>query len=284
MRKLEQKILSYYLLILLCLSLPKEFAQYLPRSGMGVRERKLLKATGKGDLQETERLIQEGANLSAINEDGESALTKAISKKHNSIAEILLENGATTDYSGPIVKKPLHIAVQTGNAKMVEMLLDHGADIDEVTTHGSVLSQAIKAGREDIACLLLSRDADVNLARYPIHSPLGNTIINKNERLMKEVLKHGAETDILLYRLYQVTIKIIPQASQDLLRDWRADKYEEQVQIIRSPSSDQAEKESALVSALTCASNRRQPEIHSMFIELKEEFNLSRTKEYVYQS
>lgn len=251
---------------------------------MGPNERKLLKAAGKGDLEETDRLVQDGANLSAINEDGESALTRAISRKHNSVAKLLLDNGATTDYTGPLVQKPLHIAVQTGNVKLVELLLDNGADIDELTAHGSVLSQAIQAGREDITSLLLSRDADINLARYPIHSPLGNAIIRKNECLIKDLLNLGAETDVLLDNLYQMAAELLSESCRCLLRDWRAQRYEEQVKIIRSPSSDMSEKEKALVVALTWASKHRQPEIHSMFIELAEEFNIARTKEYVYRS
>ena len=251
---------------------------------MGLKERNLLKAAGKGDLEETERLVKDGANLNAINEDGESALTRAISKKHIAVAKLLLDNGATTDYTGPLVHKPLHVAVQTGNAKLVELLLDNGADVDELTARGSVLSQAITAGREDITSLSLSRDADINLARYPIQSPLGNAITRKNERLIKTLLKRGAETDVLLEQLYEVTAKQLSETCQDLLRDWQAQKYEEQVQIIRSSSSDIAEKENALVAALKSASKNHQPEIHSMFVELAEEFNIAREKEYIYRS
>lgn len=91
---------------------------------MGPKERKLLKAAGKGDLEETDGLLQDRAKPSAINEDGESARTRAISRKHNSVAKLLPDNGATTDYTGFLVQKPLHIAVQTGNVKLVELLLD----------------------------------------------------------------------------------------------------------------------------------------------------------------
>jgi ankyrin repeat protein len=251
---------------------------------MGPKERNLLKAAGKGDLEETARLVKDGANLSAINEDGESALTRAVSKKHIAVAKLLLDNGATTDYTGPLVHKPLHVAVQTGNTKLVQLLLDNGADVDELTARGSVLSQAITAGREDITSLLLSSDADINLARYPIQSPLGNAITRKNERLIKDLLKRGAETDVLLEHLYEVNAKQLSEPCQDLLSNWQAQKYEEQVQIIRSSSSDIAEKENALVAALKSASKHRQPEIHSMFVELAEEFNIAREKEYVYRS
>jgi hypothetical protein len=251
---------------------------------MGPKERKLLKAAGKGDSEEIYRLIQDGAMLNAINQDGESALTRAISRKHNNVAKVLLENGATTDYSGLLVQKPLHIAVQAGNVKMVELLLDYDADIDELTAHGSVLSQAITAGREEIASILLSRGADVNLAQYQFFIPLGNALMAKNEVLIKRLLKHGAETDILLDNTYRTIAVTLSESGQALLRDWRAQKYEEQVKTIRSRSSDTEEKENALIAALKCATEHRQPEVHSMFLELAEEFNIARTREYVYRS
>lgn len=251
---------------------------------MGPKEQKLLRAAGKGDLEETVRLIQDGANLNAINEEGESALTRAISRKQTSVARILLENGATTDYTGFLVHKPLHVAVQTANIQLVELLLDNGADIDELTTLGSVLSQAIWAGREDITSLLLHRGADVNLARRSFRSPLGNAVRRKNERLIRDLLKRGAETDILRDKLHQGAIKLLPESSRCLLRDWQAQGYEEQAKIIHNPSSGLPEKEDALVAALTSASKHRQPQIHSMFIELAEELNIATTKEHVYRS
>ena len=235
-------------------------------------------------MKETNRLLQDRANLSARNEDGESTLNKASSRKHNSVAKLLFDNWATTDYTGFLVQRLLHIAVETGNVKLVELLLNHGVDVYELTAHSSVLSEAISAGREDITSLLLCRDADIDLARYSIQAPLGNAILQKNEHLIKDLLKLGTETDVLLNSLYQTTTKVLSESCRCLLRDWRAQRYEEQVKLIRSPSSDISEKENALVAALTCASKHHQPEIHSMFIELAEELNIARTKEYVYRS
>jgi hypothetical protein len=42
---------------------------------MGPNERSLLKAAGQNDLNEVARLIREGANPSAINDEGEGPLT-----------------------------------------------------------------------------------------------------------------------------------------------------------------------------------------------------------------
>jgi ankyrin repeat protein len=85
---------------------------------MGPNERSLLKAAGQNDLNEVARLIREGANPSAINDEGEGPLTRAIVKKNYDVAKYLLEHGATTDYSGFLVHKPLHTAVQTGIAQI----------------------------------------------------------------------------------------------------------------------------------------------------------------------
>ncbi|KIW87457.1 uncharacterized protein Z519_11779 [Cladophialophora bantiana CBS 173.52] len=245
---------------------------------MGPKERKLLKAAGQGDLAETDRLVQDGANLSTINEDGESALSRAVNKKHNTIAKLFLENGATTDYTGPLVKSPLHIAVQTGNVGMVELLLNSGADIDEVKDVDLVLSQAIKANRDDVICLLLSRDTDVNLSCNAFSSPLGHALRHKNERLVQILFKYGADRDVVLDRVLEAVVRAAPESLEGLVRDWRAQGYEEFVKTIRSPPSDMAEKEKVLAAALICASKRCQPENHSIFVELAEEFNIARNK------
>ncbi|KAF1995239.1 ankyrin, partial [Amniculicola lignicola CBS 123094] len=149
-----------------------------------------------GDMKLIEKLVKEGVNISAINDSGESALSKAISRRQINVARFLLENGATTEYPGFLVEKPLFSAVSTGNVKLVQLLLDHDADIDECSSVGTVLSKAAKAGQEDIVALLLSRDADVNLFNHLVYAPLYGAVTQNNDRLVRELLKHGAETGI----------------------------------------------------------------------------------------
>ena len=170
--------------------------------------------------------------------------------------------------------------MSTGNAKLVELVLDHGADIDETTGYGSVVNQAIQAGREDVIALLLSRNADINLANSPIKNPLISAVRQKNERLIRELLKRGAETGIMNDQLYEAASKLLPQSCRTLLANWKEHLYEDQVRVIRDSSSDAGEKESALVEALAKAVKHQQPEVHRIFIELAEEFNVARPEEY----
>ena len=241
---------------------------------MGPKERMLLKAAGKGDLREVNHLIQSGASVSAVNEEGESPLTRAIKKKHYSIAKLLFESGATTDYTGFLVEKPLHIAVKSGSVKLVELVLDNGADIDEVSGSASVLHWSIDGGRDDITALLLSRGADVNLAQHSVYAPLMDAVRAKNERLIKDLLKQGAETGVLQDQLGQTCLKSLTQSCKFLISDWRTYKYEEYVQTIRSLSEDDSEKRKALIAALKCARDNQHGEIYLMLTELKDELGM----------
>jgi len=250
---------------------------------MGPKERSLLRAAGKGDLEAIKKLVQEGVNISAINEEGVSALTKAISRRHVKVVKYLLENGATTEYSGYLTEKPLHKAVKTGNVKIVEMILDYGADIDESTALGTAVSLAVDSGQDDMINLFLDRDADINLYQFPLHSPLISAVKHKNDRLIRELLKRGAETKVLGDRLYEALAKALPQSTVNLLRDWKDNKYDELVQVIRDQNAEPEEKEEALLTALKSASRERQPEVHSMFMELTESYDLAKNREYVYR-
>ena len=93
--------------------------------------------------------------------------------------------------------------------------------------------QVIKASREDIALLILSRDADINLGVHPLLSPFGYAVLQENESLMKGLSKYDAETDVLLDNLYQATAQLT-ESCQCLRRCWAAQRYNEQVTIIRS--------------------------------------------------
>lgn len=260
--------------------IPEAFAQHLPKPTVGPKERLLLKAAGKGDLPELTRLVRSGADISAVNEDGESALTRAISRRHVHIAKFLLENGAKTEYSGFLIEKPLHMAAKTGNVKIVELLLDHGADVDEQTATGTVLHQAIDSGREDLTNLLLKRDADVNLgASFSVGAyttPLFAAIARKNEPLIRELLKRGAETDVLQDKLYETFGRLLPKDCDSLLRDWGNGGYGDQARVIRNQYGEAEEKEEALAEALMRAQEKGQREIFQMFLELKEEFGVGK--------
>jgi ankyrin repeat protein len=195
-----------------------------------------LKAAGKGDENEVLRLIRAGTNLDAINEDGQSALTMAISRQHTNIVRVLVDNGATMDRSGPLVHKPLHIAIGTGNVELVRYLLDKEADIDETTAIGSPLTVAIKAGQESIVRLLLSRHADPNIVGMGNYSSLFYAIMSRKEVFIPLLLKYGAEAHNLPPTATSI-MRVLSPVGQKLLQDWATQTYHERVKTLRRISS-----------------------------------------------
>lgn len=241
---------------------------------MGPAERDLLRAAGKGDLEEVKRLVQAGVNVSAINEEGVSALSTSITKKRVPVAKYLLESGATTNYSGFLVEKPLHKAVIAGDVKLVELVLDHDADIDTLAGGQSALSRAVASVKEDIVSLLLARGADVDLTSHVVHAPLMIAITKQKEQFVEKLLEYGADTELLSEQLAQVSLPRLTQVSQALLKSWAANGYGEYVRDIRGSSLTEQEKKTRLTTALRSAAHYGQPDIHALFSRLGRELNL----------
>jgi ankyrin repeat protein len=75
-----------------------------------------------------------------------------------SAAKLLLDRGANVGLPEEGGFQALHLAVETGDARLVELLLDHGADIHARAEDGTTpLGVAMKKGRDAMATLLRRR-------------------------------------------------------------------------------------------------------------------------------
>jgi ankyrin repeat protein len=261
---------------------PHPFAAYLPQANTGPNERALLKAAGKGEADEVLRLIRDGSNLDAINEEGQSALTMAIGRQHMNVVKLLVESGATMDRTGFLVRKPLHDAVGTKNVDLVKYLLENNADVNETTTGGSPLLMAVQVRKENIVALLLAWNADANIGGSGLKSPLFHAIKSKQEPFIPILLKYGAEAHNL-NQASTIYMQQLSLACRNLLQEWASQEaYSEHVQTLRSGSSDQIQKETALFAALSCALEHGHKGVHSIFIDLATEFAIPVGKKHRY--
>lgn len=127
------------------------------------KESKLKRAAIKGDSAKITRLLDGGADASASDKNGITALYVAAADGHLEVAAVLLERGAFVDAPDSFGTTPLHRAAATGNIEMVELLMSKGADVNAVTREDwTPLHIAARAGQAPTGELFLARGADVN--------------------------------------------------------------------------------------------------------------------------
>src|ERR1044072_1206470 len=92
-------------------------------------------AAMKGDRDALRALLKQGADVSAAQGDGMSALHYAAERGDVEMTEMLVYAGANVSATTRIGQyTPLHLASQTGSANVVDALLKAGANVGARTT------------------------------------------------------------------------------------------------------------------------------------------------------
>jgi ankyrin repeat protein len=94
-------------------------------------------------------------NQASQNDFRVAPLHSAVAANYDTIAEMLLENGADPDKPQQQGIRPVHSAAHNGNLDMVRLLLKHGADPSISDENGkTAISYAIEVNANDIIKLL----------------------------------------------------------------------------------------------------------------------------------
>jgi truncated hemoglobin YjbI len=117
-------------------------------------------------------LIRSGASPDAREAEGHTPLYRAST---GDVARVLLAAGATVDVtSGPTRGTALHQAARRGNVSVAQALLDHGATIDAQDAKGQTpLRRAVNCRQLEIVRLLVRHGADPHKADRRGVTPLG---------------------------------------------------------------------------------------------------------------
>lgn len=112
------------------------------------------------------------------------------------IAQLLIQHGANVNELDDEGQTPLFIAAEEGNDSFAELLLQHGADVDctnDVTPYyiSCVLEQY------KMADLLLQFGADINKKDKDGRTPLFYATLYKKERLVHNLMEHNADVSIV---------------------------------------------------------------------------------------
>lgn len=115
-------------------------------------DRNMLAASLNEDIQEMQRLLDEGADINVQDIKGWTPLCNAVNDDNIEVALFLLNRGANVNARDMYNSTPLHEAVRGGDIEMVTMLIEHGADVNMVDDAGNTpLAVALQEGKNEAA-------------------------------------------------------------------------------------------------------------------------------------
>jgi len=155
----------------------------------------LSEAVKLNDLPRIKELLEEeGADVNATDELGESPLHIAAVRGFLQAAEMLVAKAADVNAGDVRGLTPLHAAAWSGSNEIVALLIDKGADINARDEDGvTPLHAAALAGRNETAELLISKGAAVNVKNAEGMTPLHAAVLAANRDTVLLLIAEGAD-------------------------------------------------------------------------------------------
>lgn len=135
-----------------------------PKSTLWTGETPLMICARTGSAEAVQALLSYGADPNVReNQQGHTALMRAVAEKHPEVVRALVERGADVAARSTGGFTALLFASQQGDLESARILLTSGADVNEATPqYGTALVVATASGREAVALFLLENGADPN--------------------------------------------------------------------------------------------------------------------------
>ena len=137
-----------------------------PNAALWTGETPIMGCARTGNVETVKLLLSHGADPNAKeNQQGQTALMRAVAEKHPEAVRSLIDGGADVRARSKGGFTALLFASQQGEIASAKMLLAAGADVNERTPkNGTALVVAAASGREPFAIFLLENGADPNVA------------------------------------------------------------------------------------------------------------------------
>tara|TARA_A100001015_G_scaffold199993_1_gene223305 strand:- start:447 stop:1361 length:915 start_codon:yes stop_codon:yes gene_type:complete len=149
-----------------------------------------------GDVDATKKLIEDKAEVNAVDERKETALHRAAQEGHAEVAKVLIQNGADLNAVDKCNVTALHLAALNGHADIAKVLIQNGADVNAV--HGgkmTALHFAAWHGHVAVAKVLIQKGVDVNAVSKDKSTALRFAVIYGLIPCTLQLLCCGAEID-----------------------------------------------------------------------------------------
>lgn len=156
----------------------------------------LIYAAKYGRYKLAQFLVESGANINALSDDGCSALIKC-SCFAPELKRFLIQNGAQYDFQGT-PQTAIGKAAFDGDLELIEYYLSHGIDLETANKYQSTaLTEAASANRLDCVQYLVEKGAQINHLNHREESALFIAVSFNYQQIVKFLLQHGADGSLL---------------------------------------------------------------------------------------
>ncbi|OAQ60148.1 ankyrin repeat domain-containing protein [Pochonia chlamydosporia 170] len=139
-------------------------------------------------------LLENGADVTAKHNDGWTALHLAAMVGHDGVVRAFLENGADVTAKDDDGRTALRFAAATGHEGVVRELLENGADVTAKSNDGlTALQGAARIGHKEVVQVLLENGADVAAKDNDEWTALHLAAMVGHEGVVQVLLKNGAD-------------------------------------------------------------------------------------------
>jgi uncharacterized protein len=155
-------------------------------------------AAMNGDAPAVRALVEQKADVNAVQADGATAIQWAVYRDDLEMADVLIAAGANIKLANREGATPLYLASLHGSAPMIEKLLKNGADANDRGPGGETpLMLVARTGNLDAIRLLLDQHADVN-AKDKLRgtTALMWAIEQSHPEAVKLLVEHGASVSV----------------------------------------------------------------------------------------
>jgi hypothetical protein len=157
----------------------------------------LIDASYRGQKEQVEWLIVEGADLNAQDNQGDTALMNAAIKGHSEIVKLLLENGADVhakDNAGNTALIDAAKYARASTSEVLALLVEHGAEVNAENKFGeTALMNAARWGHGENVAILIAEGADINAKTKSGETAVEFAAYSLHKDVVELLKSHGAK-------------------------------------------------------------------------------------------
>jgi ankyrin repeat protein len=169
-------------------------AQFKSNDSAELKNFSLHQAIENSNRNQIVKLIDNGANVDEMNDEGLSPLHMATLKENKGIVALLIVAGANVDIKSPVTENtPLHIASSLGNDSLLDIFLNEGANFNSKNKNGdTALHIAAKNGFNSIVEKLIQKKINVNTSNKKGKTAMHIASAEGHSTIVKMLIESGA--------------------------------------------------------------------------------------------